>query len=377
MQQKGLGPLAFALAPVVLIASFFGILILLSGGGAAAACTPGSNGSTVDVSKVPQGPIAGFDHDQLVAAANIMNAAQQLGLNGRAQQIGVMTAIGESTLRPLNYGDGAINPDGSVATSIGFFQQQDSWGTREQRLDAFQSATLFFERLPGIEGWETMEPTLVANAIQGNADPYFYVPFWEPAGVIATALTGNAPAAPTVPGSTTAPSTAAPSAGGCASGGAVAFPLTKPFNMTDNFGPRVVPVEGASSYHPAVDLSGACGTPVYSIGTGTVTLSDRLTLSVKTPDGYTVSYLHSNISDRKVNVGDTVTMGQEITAIGDQEPSSGCHLDVRINVTGNTNAQVATLPLDPEAPGWVDPEPFYALFGLTLCDDTCQRIYTD
>jgi murein DD-endopeptidase MepM/ murein hydrolase activator NlpD len=372
MQQKGLGPLAAILAPLLVIGGMFGILLLLTGG-SSTACTPGSNGSTVDVSKVPQGPIAGFDHDQLVAAANIMNAAQQLGLDGRAQQIGVMTAIGESTLRPLDYGDGAINPDGSVATSIGYFQQQDFWGTREQRLDAFQSATLFFQRLPGVEGWETMEPTLVANAIQGNADPYYYVPFWGPAGEIAAALTGNTPAAPATPGSTAAP---APT-GGCASGGPVGFPLVKPFNMTDNFGPRIVPVEGASSYHPADDLSGACGTPVYSIGTGTVTLSDRLTLSVKTPDGYTVSYLHSHLSDRKVNVGDTVTMGQEITAIGNEAPSSGCHLDIRINVTGNTNAQVATLPLDPEAPGWVDPEKFYALFGQTLCDDTCQRIYTD
>lgn len=359
-QQKGLGPIAFILAPVLVIVSLFGTLILLTGGGAAA-CAPGSNGSTVDVSTVPQGPIAGFDHDQLVAAANIMNAAQQLGLNGVAQQIGVMTAIGESTLRPLEYGDGAINPDGSVATSIGYFQQQDSWGTREQRLDAFQSATLFFQRLPGVQGWETMEPTLVANAIQRNADPYFYVPFWDPAGEIVAALTGNTTAAPT---------------GGCA-GGPIGFPLTKPFNMTDNFGPRLSPTEGASSYHPAVDLDGACGTPVYSIGTGTVTLSDRLTLSVKTPDGYTVSYLHSHKSDRTVKEGDTVTMGQQITAIGNEAPSTGCHLDIRINVTGNTNAQVATLPLDPDAPGWVDPEKFYTLFGQTLCDDTCQRIYSD
>jgi len=168
-----------------------GIGVILLGlqviaGSAADAC-PSVSGS-VDLAKIPAGPIAGFDHDQLVAAGNIMKAATKLGLDGRAQQLGVMTAIGESTLRPLEHGDGAINPDGTVATSIGYFQQQDDWGTREQRLDAFQSATLFYQRLPGVEGWETMEPTLAANAVQGNLDPYYYVPFWEPAGQVVTEL---------------------------------------------------------------------------------------------------------------------------------------------------------------------------------------------
>lgn len=374
MPPKGLGGTALLMVPVVVIAGFFGILLLLNGS-SAAACTPGNGGgtaSTVNVNTVPQGPIVGYDHDQLVVAANIMNAARQLGMNARAQQIGVMTSMGEAGLRSLKYGDNAINPDGTKSDSIGPFQQEGSWGSVQERLDPFTSATLFYQRLKNVAGWETMEPTLAAHKVQVNADPYFYATYWDGAGQITAALNGNTPTA----ASTAAPAVSA-SPGSCAAGGPIGFPLTKPFNMNDNYGPRMTPTEGASSYHPADDLSGSCGTPVYAIGPGTVTYSDRLTLSIKSPDGYTVSYLHSHLSDRKVTVGDNVTMGEEITLIGDEAPATGCHLDLRINVTGNTNPQVATLPADPNAPGWIDPEKFYALFGQTLCDNTCQRNYTD
>ncbi|MEO7018422.1 MAG: M23 family metallopeptidase [Leifsonia sp.] len=375
MPQKGIGGIAFLLVPVVVIAGFFGFLLLLTGGAAQACGTGGSTASTVDVSTVPQGPIAGYGHDQLVVAANIMNAAQQLGLDARAQQIGVMTSMGESGLRSIDYGDNAVNPDGSIADSIGPFQQQSSWGSTVDRLDPFKSATLFFQRLKNVANWETLDPTLAAHAVQGNADPYFYTKYWDGAGQITAALSGAVSPATTA-GSTSTPAAADPPATGCA-GGPVGFPLKKPFNMNDNYGPRVSPVEGASSYHPADDLSASCGTPVYAIEPGTVTYSDRLTLSVKSPDGYTVSYLHSHQKDRLVHVGDSITNGEEITLAGDEAPATGCHLDLRINVTGNTNPLVATLPHDPQAPGWVDPEKFYALFGETLCDNTCKRNYTD
>ena len=48
--------------------------------------------------------------EQLENAAQIMNAAAELQLPTQAQTIGVMTAIGQSTLRNLHHGDNAINP---------------------------------------------------------------------------------------------------------------------------------------------------------------------------------------------------------------------------------------------------------------------------
>jgi murein DD-endopeptidase MepM/ murein hydrolase activator NlpD len=366
------GVIVLLLVPVLVIGGIFGIFLLLmgtGGGKAAAACGPGGTASTVDVSKVPQGPIAGYNHDQLVVAAGVMNAAQTLGLDARAQQIGVMTAMGESSLQSLTYGDNAINPDGSIADSIGPFQQQSSWGTTEERLDPFISATKFYERLPAVANWQTMEPTLVAHAVQVNADPYFYTKYWDGAGQITSALSGAA-----TPSDATTDAVPASASAGCADG-PIGFALTKPYNMTDNYGPRPGRVAGASTYHPAVDLSGACGTPIYAIAPGTVTVSDRLTLSVKSPEGYTVSYLHSHVSDRTVAEGDQVTLGQEISAIGNEAPSTGCHLDLRVNALGTTNAEVAALANDPLAPNWVEPEAFYDIFGQTLCDDTCSRNY--
>jgi murein DD-endopeptidase MepM/ murein hydrolase activator NlpD len=380
MSEKGPSPaVALMLVPLLFIGVSMGILLLLSDneaetGPGGAACSPGDGSATVvNLATVPQGPIAGYDFDQLLVAANVMNAAQKLGLTARAQQLGVMTAMGESSLRPLTYGDNAINPDGSVADSIGPFQQQSSWGTTEERLDPFTSATKFYERLPAVQGWETMEPTLAAHAVQGNADPYFYETYWDGAGQITAALNGDTSSG--IIGVGLDPSLAL-AVGNCANG-PIGFPLTKPFNMTDNFGPRPGRVAGASTYHPADDLGGACGTPVYAIAPGTVTVSDRLTLSIKSPEGYTVSYLHSHVSDRSVAEGDPVETGQQITAIGNEAPSTGCHLDIRVNAFGTTNAAVAALADDPQAPNWVDPEEFYTLYGQTLCDDTCSRNYDE
>lgn len=358
MQHGGNAAAGILLIPVLFIGVLIGFLLLLGGNSsAAAACGPGGPGVKVDQNSVPAGPVTGYGHDQLMNAASIMNAAVALGLNAQAQQIGVMTAMGESGLRVLDHGDEA-GPD-----SRGLFQQRESWGSLAERMDPFTSATLFFQRLKNIPGWETLQPTLAAHKVQVNADPFYYTTYWESAGQITAALTGSTPT-----GSSSV---------GCGSG-VLGMPLGTPFNMTDKFGPRRSPTEGASTWHPADDLQNwpnPCGKPIYAIQPGTVVLSDRLYLSVKSPDGYTISYLHSHHSDRLVKVGDTVQTGQKISLVGDEAPATGCHLDLRINVTGNINPQVATLPVDPAAPGWVDPEKFYQLFGMTLCDSTCHRNY--
>ncbi|WP_448889240.1 M23 family metallopeptidase, partial [Enterobacter hormaechei] len=76
---------------------------------------------------------------------------------------------------------------------------------------------------------------------------------------------------------------------------------------------------------------------------GTVTLSSSLWLSIKHPDGFVVSYLHMYKSERLVDVGDTVSAGQQIGVVGNVPPSGGCHLDLRINKNGTTNQAVAAL----------------------------------
>jgi hypothetical protein len=136
---------------------------------------------------VPAGPVAGFCQDRLVNAAHVMNAARDLGLGTHTQAVGVMTAIGESGLRVLNYGDSA-GPD-----SRGLFQQRDNgaWGSLTDRMDPFTSAHNFFVKLTDVPGWETMDPSLLAHTVQVNADPNHYTAYWTDAQTIVQALTGS------------------------------------------------------------------------------------------------------------------------------------------------------------------------------------------
>lgn len=342
----------------------FLLAIVLGGGSSAAAC--GGGAGSVNVQAIPADARSGsWDKEQMVNAAHIMNAAVAMKLPLRAQQIGVMTSMGESSLVNIGYGDwetsGVTNPDGSPTTSIGLFQQQNSWGSTADRMDPEKSATLFFQRLVGVSGWETMDPSHAANAVQINSDPDHYTKFWD----AAVALTDDL-----------ARKYGSGAAGGGCTTGEAAYPLNQPYMMTDDFGPRTAPTEGASSWHPADDLVGHCGDPIFAILPGTVVRSDRLYLGIQSPDGFTVEYLHSHKSDRSVNVGDQVQRGQQISKVGDESPATGCHLDLRIDVTGNKNPTVAQLPTYPEAPGYVNPEDFMKLFGVELCPASwCTRNY--
>ena len=187
MSQRNTNTLiVVALVPALGLGLIFSILLL--GGEEEDPCAPGGAqaAAMIDPATVPEGPIAGYGHDQLVNAAYIMQAAHQLGLSVRDQTIGVMTAIGESDLVVLDHGDLA-GPD-----SRGLFQQRDNgaWGTYEERMDPFTSATYFFQALSAVKDRDTLEPTLVANRVQRNADPYHYAKYWPAAVEIVQGLSG-------------------------------------------------------------------------------------------------------------------------------------------------------------------------------------------
>ena len=356
-EEKGKGALILIGVPAALIASLFVVIILfLSGTGSAAACT-GSAG-TVNPANIQASAVPGFSAEQLTNAAYIMNAAAALGLDRDGQVIGVMTAIGESSLTVIDHGDTA-GPD-----SRGLFQQRDSWGSLADRMDPTTSATLFFQGLQKVSNWQSLEPTLAAHKVQRNADPYHYEKFFAVADRIVTALAGGG--------------------GSCASG-TVVLPLRPGFNMTSNFGLRGFVVDGASSWHPAVDLQhypNPCGDQIYSITSGTVSYVGGYQVTIKSPDGYDVSYLHMKLSDVSVAEGDSVTPHEPIALVGSEGPSTGCHLDLRINKKGTVNEAVAALKAGedlggpPSTYGYVNPEQFFALFGIELCPaDSCHRQY--
>jgi len=140
--------------------------------------------------------VAGYRAEQLANACTILTAGRDLGFDARDQTIAVMTAMGESSLRNIDYGDwetsGVTNPDGSRTTSIGLFQQQDSWGSREARLDPYTAATVFYRAMADrVPDRAALEPTLVAHRTQVNVDPQHYARYWERAVRVVAAVSGT------------------------------------------------------------------------------------------------------------------------------------------------------------------------------------------
>ncbi|WP_350005142.1 CHAP domain-containing protein [Pseudarthrobacter sp. WHRI 8279] len=185
MQSRTSAPVLVAgavLAPVGLVLS----IILFGGGSEAAAdvCSPTGSSVSVDASQLPKVAVAGYEGEQLKNAALVINAGKALGLSGRGQTIGVMTAMGESGLRVLDYGDGP-GPD-----SRGLFQQRDNgaWGSYADRMNPVASATNFFTALQKVSGWEQLEPTTAAHRVQRNADPFHYQSYWAAAVEVVAAL---------------------------------------------------------------------------------------------------------------------------------------------------------------------------------------------
>lgn len=172
--------------PVAMIATMLSFVV----GVAASDCPDPSAaaGVVVDISTIPAGPIGdmGWRGEQLENAAKVMNAGQSLGASVRDQTIAVMTAMGESSLKVIGYGD-ASGPD-----SRGLFQQRSGWGELSCRMDATCSAELFFRVLLTVEDRASMSPTLVAHTVQVNADPNHYAKYWTDAQAIVAALAPGA-----------------------------------------------------------------------------------------------------------------------------------------------------------------------------------------
>ncbi|MFZ1286953.1 MAG: hypothetical protein WAR57_07945, partial [Candidatus Phosphoribacter sp.] len=105
--------------------------------------------------------------EQAGNAATISAVAVQRGLPTRAATIAVATAIQESKLRNLRYGD---------RDSLGLFQQRPSqgWGTTEQILNPVYSANAFYDRLVKVQDYLTRPLTEVAQDVQRSGAPAAY-----------------------------------------------------------------------------------------------------------------------------------------------------------------------------------------------------------
>lgn len=127
-----------------------------------------------------------FTPEQARNAATITGIAMKRGLPARAATIALATALQESNLRNLRYGD---------RDSLGLFQQRPSqgWGTQAQVLDPVYAANAFYDALVKIDGYTTMEITVVAQKVQRSAYPEAYADHEGQGRVLASALSGHSP----------------------------------------------------------------------------------------------------------------------------------------------------------------------------------------
>jgi len=114
---------------------------------------------------------ATLSDEQRANAATIIGVARDLGAPPRAWLVALATAMQESTLRNIDYGD---------RDSLGLFQQRPSqgWGSPAQVTDPVYSTTIFIERLLEVPGWERMPVTVAAQTVQRSAFPDAYAK-WE------------------------------------------------------------------------------------------------------------------------------------------------------------------------------------------------------
>ncbi len=194
-----------------------------------------------------------FSPEQAVNAATIAAVGTNRGMPERAVTIALATALQESGLRNISYGD---------RDSLGLFQQRPSqgWGTERQVMDPSYAANVFYEHLAKVPDYTGLPLTVAAQRVQRSGFPDAYAKHEPDATLLAAALTGRSAATLTCGGR--------PSVGTVATGPqAVRDALVRDFGraVLQEAGAQV----GAARENPA---EGTARGPAASSGGRTVTL---------------------------------------------------------------------------------------------------------
>lgn len=125
--------------------------------------------------------------DQADNAALIASMSLRRQMPARAATIGLATALQESRLENIDYGD---------RDSVGLFQQRTSqgWGTIEQIMDPVYSTMKFYDGLDTIAGYLDLPVTEAAQAVQRSGFPDAYAQHEPRSRAWAAALRGQTPA---------------------------------------------------------------------------------------------------------------------------------------------------------------------------------------
>jgi hypothetical protein len=125
--------------------------------------------------------------EQAANAATVAATAVRRKLPTRAAVIALATALQESKLVNVEYGD---------RDSVGLFQQRPSqgWGTAGQILDPRYAAGKFYDHLLTVRDWQHRPLAEAAQAVQRSGNPDAYAQWEDQATVLAKAFSGAVPA---------------------------------------------------------------------------------------------------------------------------------------------------------------------------------------
>ncbi|NHN54359.1 M23 family metallopeptidase [Calidifontibacter sp. DB0510] len=307
-----------------------------------------------------------LNNQQLTHAATIIETGSGIdGITHDGLAIALMAALTESTLRMLSntsvYPESADYPndgDGSDHDSLGLFQMrpQSGWGTVAELMDPTYQAQAFFGGPTGpnhpsprglldIPGWEQMDKGEAAQAVEVSAYPDRYRNHEPVAETILTTLTGTTTTASA--GASTGDATVPAVQTVAAESSRVVFPVPAgTWVLTSEYGPRVHPISGESSFHTGTDFAAPDGTPILAAADGTVTVAEfsggygGLIVIEHTLNGQTVATAYGHMWETGIHVqpGDTVTAGQHIGDIGSSGNSTGPHLHFEVR-TGGTDGE--------------------------------------
>jgi len=166
-----------AVTPLVLVGGLAAVLLLALVGGSGQQQAPSATGACPGSVIEAAVAVDGLTPEQAINARIIVAVGRELDVPAYGWVIAVATAMQESNLINVNYGD---------RDSLGLFQQRAAWGTTNQRMDPATSARMFYtggmRGQPGlldIAGFEAMTVTDAAQAVQRSAFPTAYAK-WQP-----------------------------------------------------------------------------------------------------------------------------------------------------------------------------------------------------
>lgn len=346
---------------------------------------------------------------------SIVGVAKDLGVSKDGQIVAVMVALQESGIQ--NYANDGGNhfgydigtsqgtkfwldavkysmklPHDAVgkdADSVGLFQQRPSSGWADtpgfkasddtkaavnRLMNPEFSARAFFggpdspgdnRGLLDVSGWESMDPTVAAQTVQGSAFPSAYAK-WESQATSLVNANSSAPAVSadedsdsddagsgdSASSDSSSPSPSASEANEDSSG--FVMPMKEgDYEITSQFGTRDSPGGVGSSDHKGLDFGAPVGTAIQAPADGTVMAAGsaegfgQWVVLDHEVDGskYSTVYGHVTPSSIKVKKGDKVNKGDQIAGIGNEGTSTGPHLHWEVWDGGRFSGGTA---VDPE-----------------------------